>query len=351
MQWLGDRAMKNIVLFGLVLSILFPVTIFGQTIDPGLVASCLPPQTSLRGASPVATFPACPPAAKKSKVGSVLVNPFVQIGYQRNGINLSIPIQADFDPFPLLPDAHLAIGTMDVVLKDFNFWMGTVGVNAILSPKLTVFGSGTGFQPRDFIQVGQIPVSLGPFGGIPELTLTGSKLEYWILQCGASYAIGSGYSVIGGLLWAKTSMEYSNPRRGDVPLPNQTIRQDFLLKNWVPFVGLQISEPEYYRAALIYSPLVTSSGTLVNRTSQPVMTNLSYNLNQPGSMFSFTFEYSLQIPPPSMISLWFNGTTQFIRGSSDLEFEAPGIFITRNVSTLTLHQYSLAGGITLGLVF
>jgi hypothetical protein len=263
---------------------------------------------------------------------------------------MDVPLRAEFDPLPPGPP-HLAIGSINVVLEDYNFWMGTAGVNAVVSPKVTAFASATGFLPRDFVQVGKLPVSIGNFDFIPLLALTGSKLEYWILQCGASYNIGHGYALLGGFMWGKNSMIYTNPRIGDVPLQNQTVRQDFLIKNWVPFVGLQVSEPNHYRAALIYSPLVTSSGTLVNRTSLPVPTALTYNLNQPGSMLSFTFEYSLQVPPPSTFSLWLNGTTQSIKGPSDVTYEAPGVFITRTADKLAIYQYALAGGVTLGLMF
>jgi hypothetical protein len=342
--------MKKILLRTLLLVLLSLAVLLAQNLNPSLAAYCLASELSGSGGSST-SFLSSVPGLKGTKIGQILVNPYVQLGYQRNGINLSVPIEAQIDPFPAIPIPHLAIGTTDVVLKDYNFWMGTLGLNAIISPKLTLFGSVTGFQPHDFVQSGQTPISLGDLGFISQLAMTGSKLEYWVIQCGASYGIGGGYSVLGGFIWGKTAMEYTNPRRGDVPLANQTIRQDFLLKNWVPFIGLQFMEPNYYRFALIYSPLVTSSGALVNRTSQPVMTNMTYNLNQPGNLLSFTFEYFLQVPPPTMLSLWFNGTTQIIRGSSDMEFEAPGIFLTRNVSTLSLTQYSIGGGVTFALIF
>jgi len=317
----------------------------------GMLFSVFPCPPSMGEGSTGGGFLSGLSALKGTKVGEIMINPIVQVGYQRNGINMSIPIEAEIDPFSAIQIPHLAIGTTDVVLKDYNFWMGTLGLNAIISPKLSLFGSATGFQPHDFLEIGQTPISLGNLGFVSDLVMTGSKLEYWIIQCGASYGIGGGYSVLGGFIWGKTAMAYTNPRRGDVPLANQTISQDFLLKNWVPFVGLQFMEPDYYRIALIYSPLVTSSGALANRTSQPVVTNMTYNLNQPGNLVSFTFEYYFRIPPPSTLSIWVNGAAQSIKGSSDMEFEAPGIFISRNVSTLTLNQYSLGGGITFGLVF
>jgi hypothetical protein len=339
--------MKTVTTILIILGITLPTLLFGQTAGSVQgVAPCFQP-TQL--AVPCSFIQGCGQTGEKSKRGGIALNPFLQVGYQRNGLNMDVPLRAEFDP--PLPGPHLAVGSINVVLEDYNFWMGTAGVNAVVSPEVTVFASATGFLPRDFVQVGKLPVSIGNFDFVPLLAFTGSKLEYWMLQCGASYGIGDGYALLGGFIWGKNSMIYTNPRIGDVPLQNQTVRQDFLIKNWVPFVGLQVSEPNHYRAALIYSPLVTSSGTLVNRTSLPVPTALTYNLNQPGSMLSFTFEYSLQVPPPSMLSLWFNGTTQSIKGPSDVTYEAPGVFITRTADKLAIYQYSLAGGVTMGIMF
>lgn len=281
--------------------------------------------------------------------GGIIVNPFVQLGYQRNGVNLDVPIQADFDPPSPVP--HVSIGNISIALKDYNFWMGFAGVNVVFSPKVTASVSATGFLPREFVQTGALPISVGQLNFLPLLSFTGSHLEYWMVQCGASYGIGKGYALLGGFIWGKSSMIYSNPRNHDVPLQNQTITQDFLLKNWVSFVGLEVSEPNLYRAALIYSPLVTSSGALVNRQTLPFPSALTYNLNQPGSLLSLTLEYTVLPKPPSTFSLWFNATTQSIKGPSDVTFEAPGVSIARTADKLVLQQYSLAGGITMGLVF
>jgi len=339
--------MKPVITILMIVAIIVPAPLFGQTSGSmcGTPAGCLPNQH----AGQYSCVQGRLRNTQESKLGGIVLNPFIQLGYQRNGVNMDVPLRAEFDlPFPV---PHLALGSMDVVLEDYNFWMGTAGVNAVISPKVTAFASATGYLPRDFLQEGRLPVSIGNLDFLPLLELTGSNLEYWMVQCGASYGFGDGYALIGGFIWGKNSMTYENPRVGDVPLQNQTITQDFLLKNWVPFVGLQVSEPNNYRAALIYSPLVTSSGTLVNRTILPVPTALTYNLNQPGTLLSFTFEYSLQVPPPSTFSLWFNATTQSIKGPSDVTFEAPGVFITRTADKLTIYQYSLAGGVTLGVTF
>lgn len=81
------------------------------------------------------------------------------------------------------------------------------------------------------------------------------------------------------------------------------------------------------------------------------MSDLSYNLNQPGYMASFTGEYFLPLQPPTTFSIWFNGAISSLKGSSDVIFTAGNIHRSGVVSDLTLNQYSLGGGVTLGLIF
>lgn len=283
-------------------------------------------------------------------LGKVTVNPFIQIGYQWNGVNMAVPVNVEFDPDPASQIAHVKIGTEDVVLKDYNFWMGTLGLNAIISPTLTLFGSATGLLPRSFTQIGQLPFSVGPLAFNSNQTMTGTNFESWTLQCGLSMGIGGGYSVLLGSLWQQTTMEYDDLRMNGAPR-NPTARQDFMLNNWAPYIGFQILQPGSYRAALVYSPLLTSSGAINSRTTTPVLSNLYYNLNQPGYLVSVTGEYFLPLPPPASFSLWFTGATSVIKGSSDIEFTTPTNTRSGNVSTLSINQYTLSGGVTLGLEF
>jgi hypothetical protein len=283
-------------------------------------------------------------------LGGVIMNPFAQIGYQWNGVNLDVPINAEFDPLPLDPNSHLALGTMDVVLEDYNFWTGTIGLNAIMSPALTLFGSAIGLLPRSFTQTGKLPISVGPLGFTPNITMTGTNFESWTLQCGASFGIGGGYSVLAGSLWQYTSMVYEDARNASREL-NPTLRQDFLLKNWAPFIGFQMLQAGNYRAAVIYSPLLTSSGAINIRTTSPNMADLSYNLNQPGYLLSVVGEYFLPLPPPTTFSFWFNGAISSIKGSSDVSFVSGAISRSGIVSDFSLNQYSLSGGISAGLIF
>ena len=341
--------MNRFLLVAGLIVLLIPGYLFGQGLNPGSFITGMPSPQTIGQTTPIQGFFSGLKGLTGFKVGKVLLNPFVQLGYQWNGVNLDVPINTEFDPLPG-NDAHLVLGTQNVVLKDYNFWMGTVGLNAIISPAITVFGSASGFLPRQFTETGVLPIALNDLGVQFESTMTGSNFECWTMQCGASVGIGGGYSVLAGSLWQYTTMVYGDARSGSRQL-NPTIRQDFLLKNWAPYIGFQFLETGYYRAAAIYSPILTSSGAISSRTTTPVQSDLTYNLNQPGYLLSVTGEYYLPLPPPATFSLWFSGAISSIKGSSDVSFVAGPVSRSGVKSDLVLNQYSLSGGLSAGLIF
>ncbi len=343
--------MKRVLFFLIAALIATPGNLLGQNLNAGLASpSGLPTLPSISRDSEGNGVLSGLPAIQGIKIGKVLVNPYTQIGYQFNSINMGIPINVEFDPFPNIPEAHLALGTMDVALKSFNFLTGAVGLNVILSPSLTVFGSASGFLPHSFTEVGKLPISLGPLGFAPQVSFSGVNLECWTMQCGVSAGSGSGYSLLLGGLWQYTSMNFEDQNINAAPR-NPTSRQDFLLKNWAPYIGLQYMQTGYYRAAFVYSPLLTSSGAINCRTTTPVISDLSYNLNQPGYLLSITGEYFLPLPPPATVSFWFTGSISSIKGSTDISFISGNISRNGVASDLSLNEYSLVGGMTLGMIF
>jgi hypothetical protein len=339
--------MKKILLLALVVGVFFPGVLLGQNLSPSLIPTGLPSLPAMGEDSSAGTFLSNLPLIKGLKVGKVLLNPSVQIGYQHIGANMSIPIQSDTST----PAGQLQIGTIDVALNNFNFWSGTVGLNVVAAP-FTLFGSVGGFSPHAFTLSGQIPISLGAASGIPAFQQTASNFEFWTVQGGAAYEFKGGYSILAGFMWSHMEVEFGPPSSDSGPSSNSTIRADMLIKTGVPFIGIQVMQLGYYRAALLYSPLAWSQGALDFRSSQGTLVDLSYSLNQPGQFLAVIAEYFFPMKPPATLSAWFNGTLVNIKGSSDLEFTTagPAVFRTKDV-LVTNTQTSIGGGITLGLVF
>jgi len=343
--------MRKIVLALLVSFLMLPSALKAQLPKPGILSipGISRAQTAAEGNQPaVRTFGST--GFFDSDFSKLTLNTYCQIGYQANAVNMSVPVNVEFDPIPNEPTAHIAIGTSDIRLKGYNFWVGNVGVNAIINPNLSIFASLGCFLPHSFTEEGRLPFSLGRFGFATQTTFTGTNLECWNAQFGVSLGNWGGGSVLLGSYW-----QYSSSSYGDMTIfsrpANPTATQDFLLKNWAPFFGLQYMEADLYRAAFIYSPLLTSSGLLATRTTKPISTDLSYNLNQPGYLMSVTGEYFLSTKHPASLSLWFVWALYSMRGRSDVSFVAGGITRTGVVADLTMSQYSLGGGISASLTF
>ncbi|MGO9116321.1 MAG: hypothetical protein ACLQPD_01790 [Desulfomonilaceae bacterium] len=339
--------MKKIMLFAFVLGVFLPVIVFAQTPLPSLIPVTLPGTSSTVGDSEAGSFLSNLPLVQGLKMGKILLNPSFQVGYQHITANMSIPISADVG----VPAGQLQIGTVDVSLKNFDFWSGTLGLNVIAGP-ITLFGSWGGFSPRLFQFTGETPISVGLAAAEPILEMSGTNFQFWVAQVGAAYTFKKGYSILGGFLWNQTEFQLTDPRIGSVPLDNQTLRGDVLMQVYVPFLGIQVMQEGVYRGALLYSPVAWSSGALDLRTSTPILSDLRYSLNQPGNFAAFTAEYYLLFKPPVTWSLWFTGSLVSIKGNSNLQFTtaAPDIVRTRDV-TITNTQYLVGGGVTLGLVF
>jgi hypothetical protein len=339
--------MKKTLLLGLVLGLCFPALVFGQNFPSSLIPASLPPCPSTSSDSEGGSFLSSIPLLKGVKLGKILVNPTAQVGYQRIGANMSIPVAADIGN----PPAQLQIGTLDVTLNDFNFWSGTLGLNVINGP-ITFFGSVGGFSPHLFNLSGELPISVGPFGGAPQFAMTGSNFQFWVTQSGVAFEFKKGYSILGGFMWNQMEVRFGDTRTASGPSANQTLYADVLLNVGAPFFGIQVSQQGSFMASVIYSPFAWSQGNMDFRSYQTVVSDLHYTMNQPGTFLAATGQYYFPVPLPALCSMWFNGSLVNLKGDSDLEFTTagPSTFRAKNV-TISNTQYVIGGGLTLGVVF
>jgi hypothetical protein len=89
-------------------------------------------------------------------LGKVVLNPYVQVGYQKVGSNIAFPIQAEV-VLPA-PANSLQIGNMELLLQDASFWTGTVGLNAVLSPTVSLFSAAGSFAPKTWQRRRTLPI-------------------------------------------------------------------------------------------------------------------------------------------------------------------------------------------------
>jgi hypothetical protein len=273
----------------------------------------------------------CASSIQESKPPGVILNPYVQVGFQHLGVNLTFPINAE----RVLPIGSLEIGPLDAALKDARFWQGNLGLNAIVSPKVTFFALAGGFSPRLLLVPAEVPIALGPASLTANLEFTASNFEVWLIQLGAAYSLMPGFSIIGGLYWDHTSLEIADPRQEAVPIENQTLRGDIQAKTWFPFIGVQVTDPRFV-ASLIYSPVAVTNMKTALRSSQNRLVDLRYSWNKPGQFLGFTAQYNLPFPPPVAANLWVQGTWMHVEGTVALEFESSDPVISRERERLRL---------------
>ncbi len=278
-----------------------------------------------------------------TQCGDLKVKPYAQMGLQHVGSNISLPVAGELVGSAL----DLQIDTMDLSLNNANFWTGIVGFNATASEKYSLFASAGGDLGHAFITSGTIPVSLNGTGTSANLDFTNSKLETWFVQTG----VGVG-PVLLGLYWDKFTIGVGDPRDSSGPLPNQTLRGDFVTTTFCPFIGFAMPVSNAL-ISINYSPLAWANTTLALRSSNNGESELQYKWNKPGNLLSTSLQYNQDLTKNSSVGLWATYMWMDQRGTAGLSFEHNGIArITRNKDvTATMTKYMLQGGLTLTITF
>jgi|GEM_PF-578998 len=284
-------------------------------------------------------------------LGKVILNPYAQVGYQKIGSNLTFPIDIE----RVLPlDNRLQVGTMELTLQEATFWTGTVGLNAVLSPTITLFSSAGGFSPKDVVAPSYLPISLNNITGPAQMYFTGVNVEYWFIQVGASFGICGGWSLLAGYFWDHFAMEAVDPKIGSIPFIDQTLKADFLTKTSTPFIGLQLNQTDYrYRASIIYSPVALCRVLMATRSTLVGETELLYSFDKPGQFVAVNAEYDTYLSQMLFLSLWATGSWMKVTGDGELEYRStrPAASATRNTSDVSVTKYSVGGGFGLGVLF
>ncbi|MEW6351145.1 MAG: hypothetical protein AB1646_18975 [Thermodesulfobacteriota bacterium] len=272
---------------------------------------------------------------------NVKVNPYAQIGFQKVGSNLNLPVQNES------LTGFLNIGEMDITLRDGNFWTGIAGVNVVAKEMYSFFAGAGGLLNRPFLTSATVPVTLGPGSTSANLEFTNTKVESWFVQTG----VGLG-PVLLGLYWDHFAYSLGDPRDAQGPIANQTLRGDIITKTFCPFVGLTIPAGDTV-FTVTYSPFAYSDTALALMNSQNNMSELRYTWKKPGNLFNAMLQYNTPLSSSTSFGLWANCSWMNMRQDAELEFrntQTPPVSRTRDV-TATLTKYVVGGGVTLGLKF
>ncbi len=90
--------MNRVLLLVVFLAVFFPAALVAQNISPSLIPTGLPSLPSMGEDSATGSFLSNLPLVQELKAGKIILNPYVQIGYQHIGANMTIPISSDTVP-------------------------------------------------------------------------------------------------------------------------------------------------------------------------------------------------------------------------------------------------------------
>jgi hypothetical protein len=278
-----------------------------------------------------------------SQCGDLKVKTSAQVGFQHVGSNISLPVGSEL----VSGVGDLQIDTLDITLQDANFWTGIMGFTVIAAEKYSFFASAGGNLDREFVTTGTIPVSLNGVGTSASIDFTNSGLRTWFAQTG----VGLG-PILFGLYWDKFTIKVADPRTANGPLPNQTLRGDFVTTTFCPYVGFALPVSQAM-LTVMYSPLAWANTTLALRSSNNGETDLQYKWNKPGSFLSASFQYNQDLSKTTSFGVWTSYTWMNQQGTCGLSFQHNGgIPVTRDREiTAMMTKYVLQGGLTLGINF
>jgi len=325
------------------------------------------------------------PGVGSFDVGGMRLMPRVRIGYQKIGLNFSLPV----------PNAIVAVGNglagIDLQLTDANVWVGAVGLEGRVSPRLSLFLNAEANAKRNAGAItSDEPVQQNTIGlAFPQpipYQWTASQLEWWELEAGATYAISNDVAIVAGLRREHLSFRLIDPRSAAGEPANQQLYfpdfsryttdnlMDFRLKLWVPYVGIQF-RGESYRARLNWSPFLGAAVKLPDRfiindfiLSVPRITYLTdiewkYSMSRTGTLLEGDFEYDVAFSPNVAVKVWAKGSWLKVRGAGNLDqllaqfaalegipFPQPEVSASSS-NAATLARYVTAVGLAAELAF
>ena len=119
------------------------------------------------------------------------------------------------------------------------------------------------------------------------------------MQCGVSPAFGSGYSLLLGGLWQYTSMNCEDKHQ--LGATQSDISSGLPAQELGPLHRVSIYANRILQGRFCLKSLFDILRAISCGTTTPVLSDLSYNLNQPGYLLSITGEYFLPLPPPATV--------------------------------------------------
>jgi len=205
--------------------------------------------------------------------------------------------------------------SLDLKFQDAGTWVGTIGIDTRLLSNwfLTMKVDGNASKNIRVVTGENMPYW---WGNAAPYDWSGSGLQWWDVDGMVGYTFCKDWSAVVGVRYDKLTVSLADPvglNGNPVTLPGHidNYRQDVLVKTWIPYIGLQLDEPNY-RAYLLYSPFASPQVTApqsgnTTYTPNPYIAHDLYNYKfaNTGSFLEAFIQYNIRgmhLTQPTTIS-------------------------------------------------
>ena len=325
-----------------------------------LVAGLVLASITISGAQFLSAIPGC----GNLNLGSVKVSPFVQAGYKNISFNLNLPFQT----VPVDPTGFLVFygpAPLDLRFAGASAWVGTIGINAQLLPNWFLTVKAEGNAPTNIRVVTGEHYNYYGVASQSSWDWNGSGLKWWDADCMVGYTFYKNWSATVGLRYDNLTVNMAAPLGNGVTVAGATTNynQDVVAQTWIPYIGLQFDEPNYY-AQLLYSPFASPQVTAPQSFNGVSSTGsqageMYYKFTKGGSFLEVFFDYKFPRREFLKFDLWAKGTWMWISGNGDWSLWVlnnfagfpPSTNANPQSVTGTFDTHALSVGVTASLSF
>ncbi len=362
--------MSVLLLIMVVLSIDIHVSIAGGVPDPAANSSL--PKQELSRISNSSGFEksnlfanrfigAAPGAAElgEFEIRRIKMIPSAKFGYQRMGLDLSVPIPFEFSIGPT--DTYRS-NSVEIKLQNMNLWIIEAGLELKINPTVRIFAHGAGSIMMLQRLASFVAETRGQFGTSEWST---HQLDWLTIGAGAAFEVLDPFSLVAGLKWDHFDLTLGG-RSGSAsinigPYRNLNLTSvDVLSDLWMPYVGLGLFGTNY-RISLTGTPVALTDVRVRTRLAATIVPSYMFwgevftYLDDPIKFIETNAEYSATIWGVRL-SFWGKAAGLSGKGHAD-----SGNTYTTNHPNLrvniieggeaTISRYNAAGGLALGLSF
>ncbi len=293
------------------------------------------------------------------EISRVKIIPSGRIGYQRMGLDLSVPIPFEFSI--ATADTYRS-NSVDIKLQNMNLWIVEASLELKINPTTRIVLDGAGSIIMLQRLASFVAETRGQFGTSEWNT---HQLDWLTIGAGAAFEVISSFSLIAGLKWDHFDLTLGG-RSGATSINVGSYRNlnltsvDILSDLWIPYVGLGLFGPNY-RVSVTGSPLALANVRVRTRLSATIVPSYMFwgevftTLYDPIKFIEANAEYSATVWGVRL-SFWGKAAGLSGKGQGD----SRNTYVTTHPNLkvniiegddVTFSRYNFAGGLAFGLSF